>query len=346
MNKISRALHFTNLSMRIRLNSLIERQQTSSNKAVLLNTSINSDNAGDAIIMYFAKQQLQSIFHKSSFIEYPTHCKWVDFSETDRDDLKIVCGTNALSTKMEFDCPIAFPKDVDYYRKTLLLMAVGLRKNHGRKDFSVYSKRLLNFALTDDFKHSVRDSNSLLRLRDIGITNVVNTSCVTMWNLTEEKCEMIPTTKADSVLTTVTDYDKNPFADGYMIETLLKNYKKIFVWLQGIGDYDYLKQITDVSKLYLIDGSFSSLKKFVEHRSEPIDYLGTRLHCGIFCLNNNIRSTVVCIDNRALDIHNDTGLPIIMRENIYSDMEDCIRHPLKTNIQLPWESIYAWKKQF
>jgi len=313
---------------------------------MILNTSMKSENAGDAIIMHFAKKQFATIFPSERFDEIPTHGSWVEIGKDKASWIKIVCGTNALSTNAVLDCAIAFPKDVSKYRKSLLLMAAGLRYVHGRKRFTPLTSRFLEYALCDDVMHSVRDENTKLHLEEIGIKNVLNTSCVTMWGLTPEACARIPRTKADCVLTTVTDYAQDPVKDKVMLETLMKRYKKVYLWLQGAGDRNYVEAIVDSGRIEMIDGSFSDLQEFVVGRNESIDYIGTRLHCGIFCLNEGIRSVIVCVDNRALDIHNDTGLPILMRDEVPEGLNEVIDSSAPTKIELPLDSIEAWKGQF
>ena len=44
-----------------------------------------------------------------------------------------------------------------------------------------------------------------------------------------------------------------------------------------------------------------------------VDYVGTRLHAGIFALNHKVRSIIVAVDNRAIEIAKDTNLPIVRR---------------------------------
>lgn len=75
--------------------------------------------------------------------------------------------------------------------------------------------------------------------------------------------------------------------------------------------------------------------------------MGTRLHAGIRCLNGGHRSLIIAIDNRARQIGEDTGLPVLEREDGYlHKLADWVNHPVKTEINLPWTSIDKWKKQF
>ena len=57
-------------------------------------------------------------------------------------------------------------------------------------------------------------------------------------------------------------------------------------------------------------------------------------------------SIIISIDNRAECIAKDTGLPIILREDIPIYLKDQIFQSFKTEIKLPWENIKRWKEQF
>lgn len=311
---------------------------------VLLDTSLLSQNAGDAIIMHYALKQLSSIMDISHSTHIPTHGKKIQCDSNLSNNMKIICGTNILSTYEERYGNIALPTHVSTYKDSVLLLAAGLAKNSKKKTFSTLSRGTWQYILNREIIHSVRDSNAEAGLRSIGINNVINTSCVTMWDLTEEKCKQIPTNKEKSVLTTITDYHFDPKYDGYMIDTLKRNYKKVYIWLQGEEDQRRLESLNISGVEYIHDG-FTGLQNFINTVSN-INYFGTRLHCGIYCMNNNIRSTIVSIDNRASDIAADTNIPIIYRNNLPSQMEQSINSDWATDIHIPLEKIDTWKKQF
>ena len=70
-------------------------------------------------------------------------------------------------------------------------------------------------------------------------------------------------------------------------------------------------------------------------------------------LQQNIAQTIgveyeiIAIDNRARQIGEDTGLPVLEREDGYlHKLADWVNYPVKTEINLPWTSIDKWKKQF
>ena len=76
-----------------------------------------------------------------------------------------------------------------------------------------------------------------------------------------------------------------------------------------------------------------------------IDYVGTRLHAGVRALQCNVRTLILAVDNRALEIGNDVNLNVIKRENVENTLE-FINNEYKTDIKLPLENIERWKKSF
>ena len=151
--------------------------------------------------------------------------------------------------------------------------------------------------------------------------------------------------KADTVITALTDYSRDYEADSYLIEKLSSNYEKVYVWLQGSNDYDYLKQLQQFNNLEAISGGVDSLTGFLRSGIE-LDYIGTRLHAGIHALNCGIRSMIIAIDNRALEISKDTTLPVIPRHQLKELLLSAINEERPTIINLPWENINRWKSQF
>ncbi|KMW25705.1 hypothetical protein HMPREF0977_01568 [Clostridium sp. 1_1_41A1FAA] len=199
--------------------------------------------------------------------------------------------------------------------------------------------------LSKDGIHSVRDSFTEQCLKDIGIKNVINTSCPTMWRLDEKLCSEIPQKKSKNVISTITDYSRDKENDSIMLDILIKNYESVSIWIQGQDDYEYLEELGYKGKLNVIPIGLERYDKFLKENND-IDYVGTRLHAGIRAMAYKCRSIVVSIDNRAEAISKDTGLPIIYREELKNKLEDMILSSFETKISLPNEKIDLWKRQF
>lgn len=315
-----------------------------SNNPILLDTNIRSTNSGDAIIMHFAELQLSDIWDTSHLDRIANHGITSGVNTKQRDSLKILCGTNALSTCGDINCRIALPTNPKLYKDSVLLLATGLSNVTIRQSFSRQAAATLRYILSKKYIHSVRDSHTAAELRTAGIDNVINTSCITMWKLTPDFCMTIPRQKATDVLTTITDYGFDPQLDGYMLKVLQKHYRKVYVWIQGREDEEKINSLR-IPGLILVFGGFPGLQSFCNGHTD-FDYIGTRLHCGIYCLNQKIRSMIIAIDNRADDIHHDTNLPTLRREDLRQNLANVIENERITNIHIPEENIRVWKNQF
>ncbi|MBV4438485.1 polysaccharide pyruvyl transferase family protein [Clostridium tyrobutyricum] len=315
------------------------------NLIAIFDTSIGSDNMGDFIIMDYCNNIINNLFKENKKIYVSTHTKNnkkinknIRFSK-----YKIMCGTNILSSSIDTvgGWEIYRNDYANYYNICLL----GVGWNNYEDDINKFTKIFLNNILNKKLIHSVRDSYTEKKLREIGFINVLNTACPTMWGLTKNFCELIPQVKGEYVLTTITDYRKDIELDQYMLNILQDNYKKVYIWIQGKYDLEYLKTLIDLNRIICINSSLDELDQVLD-KNISLDYIGTRLHAGIRALNHKRRSIIIAIDNRAKEISMDTNLPILERNNLKSDLENKINSKFKTEIILPTQNIVKWKKQF
>lgn len=310
---------------------------------IILDTAMNSENLGDQIIMENCLRQLQEGMEVEPLLHVATH---TTISSYDRECLskaryKILCGTNVISGHMRTYGLWKLGSDVSPYTNTVL-MGVGMADFN--QTFDKYTQRLFKTILSSDFIHSVRDSETEQFLKNMGISNVINTGCPTMWSLTHEQCEMIPKSKGNSVVCTITDYNKNFEQDRKMLEILLDEYKEVYFWIQGSKDLSYLQELGYFDKVHIIDATLEAYDKILALKN--LDYVGTRLHAGIRALATGHRSIIISIDNRAESIATDTGLPIILREDIHAYLRNKIHSKFKTEINMNGENIKLWKEQF
>lgn len=310
---------------------------------ILLDTAMDSDNCGDGIIMENCLLQLGDRMDVSALAHVPTHRLPTDdeMKLLRSSGRKILCGTNILSGRMRHYGLWRLMPDVSLWRGTVL-MGVGF--DSSGEGFDGYTKKLMHTILRKDALHSVRDSFSEKKLRSMGIQNVLNTGCPTMWCLTPEHCASIPTRKAGSVICTVTDYSRDPKNDSAMLDILLASYNEVFLWLQGREDLAYIRELGYADKLTLVESTLEAYDAVLARTD--LDYVGTRLHAGIRALGKGRRSLIVSIDNRAECISADTGLPTIRREDIPIALKERLEAEFETKITLPWENIRRWKEQF
>ena len=322
-------------------------------KIGIFNTWIGSDNIGDAIIMDCCKRMLLKEFKNDFYVEIPTHLSLYNKEFYIFNDLKyvFVCGTNLLSNKMnirsrknQWHIGIKF---LYYIWKNkidnIILLGVGWNNYSIKENFM--GKLFWKTILSKKFIHSVRDEYTRDKLKNMGIENVINTGCPTTWDLTENYSQNIATEKSDTVVVTVTDYNRDYIKDKKMFDILEKNYNKIVIFPQSFADIDYVEELigkTDKNKYEWLAPNLESYDEFLNNNS--CDYVGTRLHGGIRALQKLKRTFIIGIDNRALEMK-EINLPIINRENI-EILEEKINKDERLNLKINIKKIMEWKNQF
>lgn len=338
-----------NIGIRIRQNidirakNLKGASNSKSNEIIILNTAMGSDNLGDEIIMYYYSKAMEGIISPKNLYNVATHKK---ISDADVERLlnckyAVIIGTNILSPQMELYSGWRFDNRLIRMRN-VVLVGVGW---WGYKKPSIYSKYVYRNILSKNIIHSVRDEQTYRILKSIGIDNVVNTDCLTMIGL-DKSCENIPEGKAESVLFTLTGILNRVDNDKNLIRVLRKNYKKLYYFPQGNTDLEYLKSITNVDDITMIDESFAAYTDFLKDTSRNFDYIGTRLHGGIHAMQNGRRSIIIAVDNRAIEIAHDTGIPVILESEVGEKLEPMINSRWKTEVKLNTEAIETWRNSF
>ncbi|GAA0768050.1 hypothetical protein GCM10008908_07860 [Clostridium subterminale] len=320
-------------------------------KIALLDTSIFSDNKGDDIIVQSVEKNIKHLLEGNFVMHIPTHSPayhaYQTFKKNDNlkkrleeFDLKFVCGTNLLwsdmlSRKPLWDINILNSK----YLCGSILVGVGCPNN----DINVnsYTKKLYRQVLSHDYIHSVRDSKTEHMMKDMGF-KVINTGCVTTWSLTPEHCAEIPTIKSSEVIFTLTDYCKDVVNDQKLINILNDNYSKVYFWVQGLHDYEYLCSLKNTENIEVVNPTLDSFEYIL---TKDIDYIGTRLHAGIKALQYKRRSIIVAVDSRARNINKDINLNCVERNEIDSIVER-INSNWKTDIKINQGAINQWLSQF
>lgn len=225
--------------------------------------------------------------------------------------------------------------------KNAILIGVGAQQYNQK--FTFLTKISYKWLFKGNTLHSVRDSYTEKLLKNIGIDNVINTGCPTMWSLTPTLCTLIPSKKAKEAVLTLTDYKPNPERDNHIIEVLKHDYSKVFFWPQGHRDYSYFKTLKKTNEIEIINPHLSDYDNFL--KKHEVDFIGTRLHGGIRALQHKRRSIIIGIDNRATELNRDFNLPVVNQENI-SNLSKIINSNFKTEIILPKTNIQTFLSQF
>ncbi len=328
--------------------SKLHFDKTCFNDAIaVFDTSIGTMNVGDEIINDSAKKWLKEVFPTKQFINLSTHdgISNVGLNRSSVGSYRFICGSNILNSNLLTSQQWNF-SPLDFLRiEPLSLMGVGW-SNYQKKP-TKYTKWVYNNCLEKNVTHSVRDNYSLNMLNSIGVKNVLNTACPTMWGLTESHCKGIPMEKGENVIFTLTDYRADLKKDSQLIKILNSNYEKVYFWIQGSKDLSYFNQLDkNLTKHVIQVAPRLDAYDAILDSNETLDFVGTRLHAGIRALQKNRRAIILGVDNRAIEKQKDFNLPVVLRENIDDDLAHKIKSAFQTNIRIPEESIDKWLRQF
>lgn len=319
----------------------------------LLDTSIASMNKGDDIIMDSIEREIHDLIEDDFVIHFPTHLvafphlksfRWGRARIARHSDIKIVCGTDLFWPNMLARPNTLWNISLWNYKPFAgsVFCGVGMTSKPGlSQKMTWYSRILWKRILSNDLVHSVRDEKTKKALEGMGF-RAVNTGCPTMWMLTPELCASIPTRKADSVITALSD-KKDKVSDQELINLLLEKYDKVYLWLQGHADIKYLKTLENSDELTLVSPSVEAYRKVLSEN--VLDYIGPRLHAGVFAMQHRRRSVILGVDHRASHFATEFNIPSLPRAEI-----DAIRQWIDseqvTDVRMDYDAINLWKSQF
>ncbi len=331
--------------LRDRLRPVIKSSQRLYKSIGILDPSIGTANLGDLIISEAVSTEIKQIFPTYQKVKFPSQL-YTDFdtrTKLEQQDVVFVGGTNLLASNLDVRHQWKVHPGLKRRNKlNMVLMGTGWWQYQSSPNN--YTINLLNSILSSTYTHSVRDGYTMNKLKGIGLKNVVNTGCPTMWGLSKSHCKNIPVFKSTNVVTTLTCYKQDVEKDRRMLEILANKYARVMVWIQGLEDVEYLNSLN--LKFNNIELIPPTIEHFNDTLSQPeIDYVGTRLHAGIRALQLNKRTIIIAVDNRAVEIGKDTNLNVIPRSEL-ERVHDFIDHEYVTAINLPEETIKEWKAQF
>jgi polysaccharide pyruvyl transferase WcaK-like protein len=310
---------------------------------LVFDTAAGSTNLGDHIIMDAVNPLVDELLYHDFVLNVSSHMAIhpLHLLPFRKYQTALVGGTNLLKNNMlngrQWQVGL---KELFVLRHKVVLFGVGWWQ-YQEQPVNAYTSFLYRNLLSKNMLHAVRDQYTLEKLKSTGINNVVNTGCPTTWMLDEPHCLQINPHKKDIVVTTVTDYLRDPEKDRIMLETLKKNYKEVHVWIQGSKDQAYIESLT--TNISYIAPKLSAFDRFLEQ--ENCEYIGTRLHAGIRALQKKRKALIIGIDNRAIEMRNDVGLPVLERQRM-DQLEQFIAEETPIRIYLNKENIQQWKSQF
>lgn len=324
-------------------------------KNIIFDPSYGTLNMGDVIIVESTLNQMKDIIGEDFNIRLSSHQPSLHFHQVFLKNIykepfktaknKFILGSNLLFK--EFIFSRKRPWNIHFltsrYINDVILVGVGSNKNNRRPN--LYTKSLYKKVLSSKYIHSVRDEDTLNYVEQVLGLEAINTGCATMWSLTPEHCSKIKRKKSKDVVFTLTDYARDMELDKFLINKLIELYEDVYFWPQGSEDYSYLRELdVDFSRIKPLDNSLESYKEVLS--LGDIDYVGSRLHGGIYALQHKIRTVIIAVDHRALNKKRDYNLPVIKREDSRKDLEKLINSEFETIISIDLEKIERWKNQF
>lgn len=309
----------------------------------ILNPTIGTSNLGDFIVHESVYKYLREVYPKDVFTNFPTQL-YTSFDTKyimSQKDLLFVAGTNLLASNLEKRMQWKISHSHRPFLKNKVVL-FGCGWWQYQQAPNSYTAKIYQSILNRELLHAVRDNYTAEKLHSIGIKNVINTTCPTLWGLSPDRCRNVPIQRKDKVITTLTSYNKDRADDLKMLELLSKSYDTVFLWMQSYEDVQYLNELKPkIDNIKIIPPTLEAFDAVLAQ--ESVDYIGTRLHAGVRALQNNIRTLILAVDNRAIEIGEDTNLNVIRRDQV-EEISSFIRGEYITNIKLPHENILAFKK--
>ena len=318
---------------------------------LLLNPAIGTDNIGDYMIYECVCSEMAEIFRQAFVKEIPTqmpafhsYAVWRNSFAVQNYatcDYKFVGGSNILAKNMLTHYP-QWNVNVFNCKPLAGSVCVGVGAGAGEHT-DAYTTHLYRKILSHSYYHSVRDERSKRYVEDVLGLKAINTGCVTMWALTPDFCAQIPAKKADNVVFTLTARMQLDPSDQMLIDTLKREYDHVSFWIQGDKDEAYFHAFSNTEGIEIIPPHKAAYEAVLMRNN--IEYVGTRLHGGIYALRHKKRAIIISIDERARSISADTGL-ITIEKNALDGLPELINSAFETKPNIPFEEIARWKAQF
>lgn len=318
---------------------------------LVFDTSIGSGNKGDDIIMECTRKELAPLLAPNYEINLPTHVSAFHWYQVWKRStsyqmyancrLKFVGGSNIMVPNLLTHYPQWNINIGNYYpAKGCIMVGVGAGVG-AEKGSNWYTRYIYRHMLNREYYHSARDERSKLYMESLGL-KAINTGCVTMWMLTTEHCEEIPSKKADKVVFTLTAgcFDER---DQQLLDILLVNYKKVYFWPQGRCDYDCFLRLNNRDSVHVLQASKEAYDRYLTENDT--DYVGTRLHGGVYAMRHKRRAIIIAIDERARAINERNHLNCIEKTDM-CQLDAMINSEFATKIEMDFEAIKRWKSQF
>lgn len=286
---------------------------------------------------------VDELFPTSHIIHIPcTDISRIARSYCHRSSLSFVGGTNILSNNILKNNQWQLNIHNLLILKRIVLLGCGWFQ-YECDPLTYFSKKAYRRILSSEYIHSVRDKYTRDMLEKVGIESI-NTGCPTLWRITPDIVSKIPCYHNKKVIVTLTDYNRDQERDLKILKLCESIYDDgIIFFPQGVGDIKYLQTLGYADKVKILHPRLSALDTALE--SGEADYVGTRLHAGIRALQKSVRSFIVGIDNRSIEMGKDFSLPVLNLDS-NEKWRDRLLEKYQLKLSIPFSKIKLWKKQF
>jgi len=322
---------------------------------LLLDTSVASDNKGDDIIMECTRRELDFILKDNFEYTLPTQVSpfhWYQLliasitgpsgrirSYTDCK-LKFIGGSNILCENLLNYYP---QWNINWFNCKPIEGCIGVGVGAGAEEKSNwYTRKMYQRILSHDYYHSARDERTKEYIESLGL-KALNTGCVTMWIFTPEFCKSIPVAKSNTAVFTLTAGKNLMQQDQFLIDTLNQKYERLYFWPQGINDFNYFQSLAHIQEINILPANKVAYDAFLS--KNEVDYVGTRLHGGIYAMRHGRRAIIIAIDERAREINKANHLNCIDVKDI-NQLPELISSEFETRVVMDFDAIAKWKAQF
>lgn len=302
--------------------------------------SQHSPNLGDLIISRASKREIQHMFSDDVQIEaIPSHAKLGkrSYEIIEKSDHVIVGGSNLFWFRL-------FPRAswplgvTDLFKlKNVTFLGVGW----GSYDITTgpFGKATCKRIFDPSSVNSFRDQYSVQKAVELNIPNPIFTGCQTTW-IFGRGHEINQSDYAKKCIFTLTDYAKDSLRDRQLIETLKSFYGEdnLYFWPQGKKDQEYVLTL-NFSPDRILDYSLESFTNFC--MAGDVDYVGTRLHGGIYAMELGAKAIIIAVDNRATEMGADLGLTIVERTEL-NTLPDLLGRKISGQLNIPNDNIATW----
>ena len=310
----------------------------------IIDTATGSGNIGDQIIMEACREVFDPLFESAYVSSSSGHDGLGPSSRSQcrESDVVMLMGTNALSPYFRVGLPFMWRvswRDLRALKGKVVLAGVGATWDF--RWVNPLQKRFWRYVLSADHAHSVRDELGAKLVQACG-HRVLNTSCPTLWQHRNVH-PLAPTTTSRAVCFTLNKHKGSPIDEDF-VRILADHYDQLYYWPQTTNDIEYLASLRTSVKAQSLAPNLAAYDAFL--RTHDVDVVGTRLHGSIRGLNHGRRTLVVSIDNRARELGQATGLPVIERGDVRASLASRLRSEIHADIHMDDDAIGTFLGQF